>query len=191
MQKPKNLLPGLFLCVFSRIPELLVDFYCSNLLAFPFFIWGRLFLPERKVLPAHFIQAHFAHRFPKNPAPPRKGPTQKTPGASSTPKRAFGNTHPKGPPRAPRIYKHAALFGMPPRPKGPRFGTPPQPLKNYPFGALYRKPCLVYAHKRPHAKTPGVSPGVWLMKSSFNLRLTHCGLFLAGCTGPACSRRPQ
>lgn len=47
------------------------------------------------------------------------------------------------------------------------------------------------APQRPHAKTPGVIPRVWLMKSSFNLLLTHCGRFLAGCTGPACSRRPQ
>ena len=149
MQKPKNLLPGLFLCVFSRIAEPLVDFIAVIFEIFPFFIWGRLFLPERKVFPAlfiqaHFIQAHFARRFHKNPtAPPRKAPTQKTPGASSTPERAFGNTHPKGPPRTPHLYS-AALFGMPPRPKGPNTKVPE--------GSG--------APKGPHAKTPGVSPGV-------------------------------
>ena len=162
----------------------------------PFFIWGRLFLPERKVFPthfiqAHFIQAHFARRFHKNPtAPPRKAPTQKTPGASSAPERAFGNTPTKRP-RARRAFTARLYLACRRAPRKAPASARPKPLKNYPFGALYRKPCLVYAHKGPHAKTPGVIPGVWLMKSSFNLLLTHCGRFLAGCTGPACSRRPQ
>lgn len=155
MQKPKNLLPGLFLCVFSRTAEPLVDFI-AVIFGFSFFYLGQTFFTGKKGIAGPFC------------API----SQKTP-------------------RTPRIYKHAALFGMPPRPtKGPPSARP-QSLKNYPFGALYRKPCFVYAHKNPHAKTPGVIPGVWLMKSSFNLLLTHCGRFLAGCTGPACSRRPQ
>lgn len=31
---------------------------------------------------------------------------------------------PQKTPRTPRIYKHAALFGMPPRPKGPNTKVP-------------------------------------------------------------------
>lgn len=157
MQKPKNLLPGLFLCVFSRILEPLVDFI-AVIFGFSFFYLGQIFFAGKKGIAGPFYTGPFCTPLPrKAPRTPKrpKGPTQKTPGASSTPKRAFGNTHPKSQPRTPRIYKHAALFGMPPRPtKGPRFGTPPT-AKNYPFGALYRKPCLVYAHKRPPRKNPG------------------------------------
>lgn len=156
MQKQKNLLPGLFLCVFSRIPEPLVDFYCSKFWIFLFLFGADFFCRKERCFRPILYRPILRTDSTKNPtAPPRKGPTQKTPGASSTPKRAFENTHPKSQPHTPRIYKHAALFGMPPCPtKGPLFGTP-QSLKNYPFGALYRKPCLVYAHKRPHAKNPG------------------------------------
>lgn len=143
---------------------------------FPLFYLGQTFFAGKKGVSGPFYTGPFCAPISQKPhRSPRKAPTQKTPGASSTPKRAFGNTHPKGPPRAPRLYS-AALFGMPPRTtKGPQYKSPG------------RKRCP----KGPHAKTPGVIPGVWLMKSSFNLLLTHCGRFLAGCTGPACSRRPQ
>lgn len=151
MQKPKNLLPGLFLCVFSRTAEPLVDFYCSNFWIF-LFLFGADFFCRKERCFRPILYRPFLYRpilradSTKNPtAPPRKAPVS----------------------------------------------ARPQLLKNYPFGALYRKPYFVYAHKNPNAKTPGVIPGVWLMKSSFNLLLTHCGRFLAGCTGPACSRRPQ
>ena len=166
MQKPKNLLPGLFLCVFSRIAEPLVDFIAVIFGIFPFFIWGRLFCRKercfRPILYRPFLYRPILH-------------------ADSTKNSAHTTPLQRG-----SIW-HAAA---PPR-KAPSLARP-QPLKNYPFGALYRKPCLVYAHKNsPTQKTPGVFPGVWLMKSSFNLLLTHCGRLLAGCTGPACSRRPQ
>lgn len=97
MQKQKNLLPGLFLCVFSRTAEPLVDFIVVIYWLFPpLFIWGRLFLPERKVFPAPFIQTHFARRFHKKPRrAPTKGPPKNTPGVTSSPERALGNTHQK------------------------------------------------------------------------------------------------
>lgn len=176
MQKPKNLLPGLFLCVFSRTAEPLVDFI-AVIFGFSFFYLGQTFFAGKKGVSGPFYIGPFY-----------TGP--------------FCTPIPQKTPRTPHIYKHAALFGMPPRPheraqrKKPRepvaplnahlkiptqkasrtrrafTSTPlylacrraprkapasarPQPLKNYPFGALYRKPCLVYAHKRPHAKNPG------------------------------------
>ncbi len=144
MQKPKNLLPGLFLCVFSRTAEPLVDFYCSNLLAFPPFLFG----------------ADFFCRKERYCRPILYRPILR---ADSTKNAAHTTPLQRG-----SIW-HAAA------PKRPQYKSPG------------RERCP----KGPHAKTPGVIPGVWLMKNSFNLRLTHCGRFLAGCTGPACSRRPQ
>lgn len=88
MQKPKNLLPGLFLCVFSRIAEPLVDFYCSNLLAFPPFLFGADFFAGKKGIAGPFYIGPFYTGPFCAPIP------QKTP---------------------PRLYS-AALFGMPPRP---------------------------------------------------------------------------
>lgn len=148
MQKPKNLLPGLFLCVFSRTVEPLVDFYCSKFWIF-LFLFGADFFTGKKGVSGPFYTGPFY-----------TGP--------------FCAPIPQKTPRTPRLYS-AALFGMPPRPKGPNTKVPE--------GSG--------APKDPTQKTPGVSPGVWLMKNSFNLRLTHCGRFLAGCTGLACSRRPQ
>ena len=149
-----------------------MSFYCSNFWIFPLFYLGQTFFAGKKGIAGPFYIGPFCAPIPQKPhRAPTKGPHAKPPGASSATERAFGNTHPKGPPRTPRLYS-AALFGMPPRPKGPNTKVPE-------------------GRKDPTQKTPGVSPGVWLMKSSFNLRLTHCGRFLAGCTGPACSRRPQ
>lgn len=116
MQKPKNLLPGLFLCVFSRIAEPLVDFYCSNLLAFPLFLFGADFFAGKKGVYGPFYIGPFcaphrlSTRFYFAQSAPTKGPLTKNPGTRSAPERAFGNTHPKGPPRTPRLYS-AALFG--------------------------------------------------------------------------------
>ena len=106
MQKPKNLLPGLFLCVFSRTAEPLVDFYCSNLLVFPLFLFGADFFcwKERGFRPfytAPFYTGHFC-----------------TPILQKTP-------------RTPRLYS-AALFGMPPPQKAPALARP-EPLKKRPF----------------------------------------------------------
>lgn len=67
----------------------------------------------------------------------------------------------------------------------------PNRLKTILLGPCTANLALFTHTKAPTQKTPGVIPGVWLMKNSFNLLLTHCGRFLAGCTGPACSRRPQ
>lgn len=136
MQKPKNLLPELFLCVFSRTAEPLVDFYCSNFWIFLFLFGADFFCrKERYCRPILYRPILRTDSTKTPPRTPRKGHTQKTPGASSTPKRAFGNTHPKGLPRTPRLYS-AALFGMPPRPKGPNTkvpegsGAPKAPCKN-------------------------------------------------------------
>lgn len=171
MQKPKNLLPGLFLCVFSRTAEPLVDFIAVIFGFFPFFIWGRLFLPERKVFPSNFIQAlfiqapfiqaHFAHRFHKK----------------LRARRAFTST---------RLYLACRRD-----PRKAPLRHAPNRLKTILLGPCTANLALFTHTKGPTQKTPGVIPGVWLMKNSFNLRLTHCGRFLAGCTGPACSRRPQ
>lgn len=129
MQKQKNLLPGLFLCVFSRIPEPLVDFYCSNFWIF-LFLFGADFFCRKERYCRPILYRPFLYRpilradSTKNARAPTKGPHAKNPGASSTPKRAFGNTHPKGPPRTPHLYS-AALFGTPPRPtKGPNTKVP-------------------------------------------------------------------
>lgn len=158
MQKPKNLLPGLFLCVFSRAAEPLVDFYCSNFWIFLFLFGADFFCRKERYCRPILYRPILRTDSTKNAA--HAAPLQR-----------------------------GSIWHAPPQ-KAPASARP-QLLKNYPFGALYRKPCLVYAHKGPHAKTPGVIPGVWLMKNSFNLLLTHCGRFLAGCTGPACSRRLQ
>lgn len=164
MQKQKNLLPGLFLCVFSRTAEPLVDFI-AVIFGFSFFYLGQTFFAGKKGVSGPFYI----------------GPFYTGPFCAPIPQKT----------RARRAFTARLYLACRRAPRKAPTSARPQPLKNYPFGALYRKPCLVYAHKGPHAKTPGVIPGVWLMKSSFNLRLTHCGRFLAGCTGPACSRRPQ
>ena len=165
MQKPKNLLPRLFLCVFSRTAEPLVDFYCSNFWIF-LFLFGADFFCRKERCFRPILYRPFLYR------PILRADSTKNARAHHTFTARLYLACRRAPRKAPASAR-------------------PQPLKNYPFGALYRKPCLVYAHKGPHAKTPGVIPGVWLMKNSFNLQLTHCGRFLAGCTGPACSRRPQ
>lgn len=197
MQKPKNLLPGLFLCVFSRIAEPLVDFYCSNLLVFPLFLFGAdffcrkergfrpllyrpfLYRPILRATPIKHTVLFCAIRPPKSPplwhAPNRLKTTLL--GLCTANLALFA--HPKIPnvkaPHTPRLYS-AALFDT------------HRPHERAPM----QKPGEgAGAPQKSHAKTPGVSPGVWLMKNSFNLLLTHCGRFLAGCTGPACSRRPQ
>ena len=148
MQKPKNLLPGLFLCVFSRIAEPLVDFYCSNFWIF-LFLFGADFFCRKERYCRPILYRPFLYR-----------PILR---ADSTKNSAHTTPLQRG-----SIW-HAAA------PKRPQYKSPG------------RERCP----KGPHAKTPGVIPGVWLMKSSFNLLLTHCGRFLAGCTGPACSRRLQ
>lgn len=48
MQKPKNLLPGLFLCVFSRTAEPLVDFYCSIFWIFLFLFGADFFCRKER-----------------------------------------------------------------------------------------------------------------------------------------------
>lgn len=141
---------------------------------FPLFYLGQTFFAEKKGIAGPFYTGPFCAPIPQKPRrAPKKGPNAKTPGASSAPERAFGNTHPKGPPRTPRLYS-AALFGMPPRPKGPNTKVPEG------SGA-----------PSPNAKNPGSKSRGLVDEKSINLLLTHCGRFLAGCTGPACSRRPQ
>lgn len=161
MQKPKNLLPGLFLCVFSRTAEPLVDFYCSNLLAFPPFLFGADFFcrKERYCRPILY-------------RPILRADSTKN-AAHTTPLQRGSIWHAAAPHKRPPL-RHA-----------------PNRLKTILLGPCTANLALFTHTKGPHAKTPGVIPGVWLMKNSFNLRLTHCGRFLAGCTGPACSRRPQ
>lgn len=80
MQKQKNLLPGLFLCVFSRTAEPLIDFYCSNLLAFPPFLFGADFFCRkerycRPILYRPILRADFT----KNPTAPHERPQRKKP----------------------------------------------------------------------------------------------------------------
>ena len=150
MQKQKNILPGLFLCVFSRTAEPLIDFYCSNLLAFPPFLFGADFFCRKERYCRPILYRPFLYR-----------PILRTDSTKDSAHAA--HLQARG-----SIWHTAA-------PKRPQYKSPG------------RERCP----KGPHTKTPGVIPGVWLMKSSFNLLLTHCGRFLAGCMGPACSRRPQ
>lgn len=189
MQKPKNLLPGLFLCVFSRILEPLVDFYCSNLLAFPPFLFGADFFCRKERYCQPLLYRPFLYR-PILHADSTKGSAHAAP------------------------IKHAVLFCAIRPPKGARFGTPrtakttllgpctanlalfahtkiPNARRNAPNAPMQKPGEGAGAPNAPTQKTPGVIPGVWLLKNSFNLLLTHCGRFLAGCTGPACSRRLQ
>lgn len=165
MQKPKNLLPGLFLCVFSRTAEPLVDFYCSNFWIF-LFLFGADFFCRKERYCRPILYRPFLYR------PILRTDSTKNPAAHHTFTARLYLACRRAPRKAPASAR-------------------PQPLKNYPFGALYRKPCLVYAHKRPHAKNPGSKSRGLVDEKSINLLLTHCGRFLAGCTGPACSRRPQ
>lgn len=164
MQKPKNLLPGLFLCVFSRTAEPLVDFYCSNFWIF-LFLFGADFFCRKERYCRPILYRPFLYRpilradFTKNSA--HAAPLQRG-----------------------SIWYAAA-------PKRPPLRHAPNRLKTILLGLCTANLALFTHTKEPTQKTPGVIPGVWLMKSSFNLLLTHCGRFLAGCTGPACSRRPQ
>lgn len=181
MQKPKNLLPGLFLCVFSRIPEPLVDFYCSNFWIFLFLFGADFFCRKerycRPLLYRPFLYRPILHAdSTKNPATPPQKARQKIPREPVAPLNAHLEIPIQKARRARRAFTNMRLYLARTAPQKAQRKNPerePRPTK------------------RPHAKTPGVIPGVWLMKSSFNLRLTHCGRFLAGCTGPACSRRPQ
>lgn len=169
----------------------LLSFYCSNFWIFIFLFGADFFLPERKVFPAHFIQALFAHRFHKSPtAPPRKGPTQK-PREPVAPLNAHLEIPTQKARRARRAFTSTRLYLACRRVQKAPVSARPQPLKTTLSGPCTANLALFTHTKGPNAKTPGVIPGVWLMKSSFNLLLTHCGRFLAGCTGPACSRRPQ
>lgn len=166
MQKPKNLLPGLFLCVFSRTAEPLVDFYCSNLLTFPPFLFGADFFCRKERCFRPILYRPFLYR-----------PILR---ADSTKNAAHAAPLQRG-----SIWHAAAPHERPP------LRHAPNRLKTILLGPCTANLALFTHTKAPTQKTPGVIPGVWLMKNSFNLLLTHCGRFLAGCTGPACSRRPQ
>lgn len=175
MQKPKNLLPGLFLCVFSRTAEPLVDFYCSNFWIFLFLFGADFFCrKERYCRPILYRLILRTDSTKTPPRPHERAPTQKPPGASSTPKRAFGNTPTKRP-RARRAFTSTPLYLACRR-------AQKAPIQKSRKGA---------APQRPPRKNPGSNSRGLVDESSFNLLLTHCGRFLAGCTGPACSRRPQ
>lgn len=119
MQKQKNLLPGLFLCVFSRIAEPLVDFIAVIYWLFLLFYLGQTFFAGKKGVSGPFYIGPFY-----------TGP--------------FCAPIPQKTPRTPHLYS-AALFGMPPRPKGPNTKVPE--------GSGAPK-------KAPTQKTPGVIPGV-------------------------------
>lgn len=128
MQKPKNLLPGLFLCVFSRIAEPLVDFIAVIYWLFPLFYLGQTFFAGKKGVSGPFYTGPFctphrlSTRFYFAQSAPTKGPLTKNPGTSSAPERALGNSHPQGPPR---LYS-AALFGTHRPPKGSAHAAPLQ-----------------------------------------------------------------
>lgn len=175
MQKQKNLLPGLFLCVFSRTVEPLVDFIVVIYWLFPPFYLGQTFFAGKKGVSGPFYIGPFytgpfcapiPQKTPAHTTPLQRGsiwhaavPHERPPRKKPREPVASLNAHLEIPTQKARRAFTARLYLARTAPKGPRFGTPPT-AKNDPFGALYRKPCLVYAHKRPHAKTPGVIPGV-------------------------------
>ena len=175
MQKQKNLLPGLFLCVFSRTAEPLVDFYCSNFWSFLFLFGADFFCRKERCFRPILYRPILHADSPKNPAAPPQKARRKLPRESLAPLNARLEIPIKRPAASAAPLQRGSIWhaAAPQRPPRKKPGREPRPTK------------------RPHAKTPGVIPGVWWMKSSFNLLLTHCGRFLAGCTGPAYSRRPQ
>lgn len=82
MQKPKNLLPGLFLCVFSRTAEPLVDFI-AVIFGFSFFYLGQTFFAGKKGIAGPFYigpfyTGPFCAPIPQKPhRAPTKGPPKK------------------------------------------------------------------------------------------------------------------
>jgi len=87
MQKPKNLLSGLFLCVFSRIAEPLVDFIAVIYWFFPLFYLGQTFFAGKKGVSGPFYTGpfytgSFCAPIPQKPhRAPKKGPNAKNPGS--------------------------------------------------------------------------------------------------------------
>ena len=84
MQKPKNLLPRLFLCVFSRTAEPLVDFYCSNFWIF-LFLFGADFFCRKERCFRPILYRPFLYRpilrtnSTKTPPRPQERPQRKKP----------------------------------------------------------------------------------------------------------------
>ena len=141
MQKPKNLLPGLFLCVFSRTAEPLVDFYCSNFWIFLFLFGADFFCRKercfRPILYSPFLYRPIlrADSTKTPPRPPRKDPTQK-PREPVAPLNAHLEIPTQKATRARRAFTSTRLYLACRRAQRPQYKSPGR-------------------EKGPHAKNPG------------------------------------
>ena len=162
MQKQKNLLPGLFLCVFSRTAEPLVDFYCSNFWIFLFLFGADFFCREerycRPILYRPFLYRPILRadstKTPRTPRPHER-PPRKKPREPVAPLNAHLEIPTQKARRAHHTFTARLYLACRRAPRKAPASARPQSLKNYPFGALYRKPCFVYAQKNPPCKNPG------------------------------------
>ena len=174
-----------------------MSFYCSNLLAFPPFLFGADFFCRKERYCRPILYRPFLYRpilradSTKTPPRPHERPQRKKPREPVAPLNAHLEIPTKKASRAHHTFTARLYLACRRAPRKAPASARPQPLKTTLSGPCTANLALFTHTKGPHAKTPGVSPGVWLLKNSFNLLLTHCGRFLAGCTGPACSRRPQ
>ena len=145
MQKQKNLLPGLFLCVFSRIAEPLVDFISVIYWLFPLFYLGQTFFAGKKGVSVQFYTGPFCAIRPHKKARARHTftSTRFYLACRRAPRKAPAHAAPL---QARGFIGHAAAPHKKP-PASARSG----PLKNYPFGALYR---TLFTHTKGPRKKP-------------------------------------
>lgn len=154
MQKQKNLLPGLFLCVFSRTAEPLIDFYCSNLLAFPPFLFGADFFCRkerycRPILYRPILRADFT----KNPTAPHERPQRKKPREPVAPLNAHLEIPTQKARRAHRAFTSTRLYLACRRAQKAPTLARSQPLKTTLLG-----PCTANLALFTHTKAPTQKP---------------------------------
>ena len=110
MQKPKNLLPGLFLCVFSRTAEPLVDFI-AVIFGFSFFYLGQTFFAGKKGIAGPFYTGPFCAPIPqKTPPRPHERPRRKKPREPVAPLNAHLEMPTQKASRARRAFTSTRLY---------------------------------------------------------------------------------
>lgn len=169
--------------------------FIAVIFGFSFFYLGQTFFAGKKGIAGPFYTGPFCtpikHAVLFCAIRPHERPQRKKPREPVAPLNAHLEIPTKKASRAHHTFTARLYLACRRAPRKAPASARPQPLKTTLSGPCTANLALFTHTKGPHAKTPGVIPGVWLMKSSFNLLLTHCGRFLAGCTGPACSRRLQ
>lgn len=161
MQKPKNLLPGLFLCVFSRTAEPLVDFIAVIYWLFPLFYLGQTFFAGKKGVSGPFYigpfyTGPFCAPIPqKTPPHPTKGPHAKNPREPVAPLNAHLEIPPqKDPAHAAPLQARGSIWHAA-VPKRPPFRHTLNRLKTILLGPCTANLALFTHTKGPHAKNPG------------------------------------